>query len=391
MKKLLFVNNNMKIGGVQKSLCNLLIEISGLYDITLLLFDKSGDYLNDIPSNVKVISTKSAFHCLGISQSEAIGGWKLLRGFFVIFSRVFGLPAALKLISLTQRKIIGYDVAISFLHASRSSGFYGGCNEFVLNKVISKEKITFLHCDYTQTGAANDYNNSNYRRFDKIAACSEGCRQKFLEVIPEMTDRCFVVRNCNDFREIAVLSEQEPVCYDKSYLNILTVARLGGEKGIERVIPAIYQCVQKGYNVRYHIVGDGIMRSKLENMVKDLKIEENIFFYGNQANPYRFMKNADLLVLPSYHEAAPMVFDEAICMNLPILATKTTSTDEMILKVNAGWVCENSEDGILKALMGIASDPEALSKAAKQMREATYQFNNNSSVNQFQIMLETSI
>ena len=41
MKKLIIVNNNMKIGGVQKSLTNLLHSIHGRYDITLLLFSKN--------------------------------------------------------------------------------------------------------------------------------------------------------------------------------------------------------------------------------------------------------------------------------------------------------------------------------------------------------------
>ena len=40
MKKILIVNNNMHIGGIQKALLNLLDEIKGKYDVTLLLFCK---------------------------------------------------------------------------------------------------------------------------------------------------------------------------------------------------------------------------------------------------------------------------------------------------------------------------------------------------------------
>ena len=45
MKKILIVNNNMHIGGVQKSLLNLLRSIGDSYDITLLLFFKGGEYM----------------------------------------------------------------------------------------------------------------------------------------------------------------------------------------------------------------------------------------------------------------------------------------------------------------------------------------------------------
>ena len=49
MKKILIVNNNMKIGGVQKSLCNLLWSVYDQYDITLFLFEPIGEYMKDIP------------------------------------------------------------------------------------------------------------------------------------------------------------------------------------------------------------------------------------------------------------------------------------------------------------------------------------------------------
>lgn len=53
MKKLLIVNNNMHIGGVQKSLLNLLGEIHKDYDITLLLFYKGSRLLEEIPDDIK--------------------------------------------------------------------------------------------------------------------------------------------------------------------------------------------------------------------------------------------------------------------------------------------------------------------------------------------------
>ena len=51
MKKIIIVNNNMKVGGIQKSLCNLLWSIHGRYDVTLLLFQAVGDYMNQIPAD----------------------------------------------------------------------------------------------------------------------------------------------------------------------------------------------------------------------------------------------------------------------------------------------------------------------------------------------------
>ena len=43
MERILIVNNNMHIGGVQKALVNLLWNIRDRYDVTLLLFSKEGE------------------------------------------------------------------------------------------------------------------------------------------------------------------------------------------------------------------------------------------------------------------------------------------------------------------------------------------------------------
>ena len=70
MKKILIVNNNLDMGGIQKSLINLLTELNGKYDITLLLFSKSGALLQDLPKNVKVITPNGCYRMLGLTKNE---------------------------------------------------------------------------------------------------------------------------------------------------------------------------------------------------------------------------------------------------------------------------------------------------------------------------------
>ena len=60
------------------------------------------------------------------------------------------------------------------------------------------------------------------------------------------------------------------------------------------------------------------------------------------------MLNADYLFVPSLHEAAPMVFDEANVLGLKIISTNTTSAAEMIDE--DGIICDNSSEGIESVL-----------------------------------------
>jgi hypothetical protein len=70
MKKILIVNNNLKVGGVQKALYNLLWEIEGKYDITLCLFSENGEYADKLPPSVKVVKVRGLYRYLGLSQGE---------------------------------------------------------------------------------------------------------------------------------------------------------------------------------------------------------------------------------------------------------------------------------------------------------------------------------
>lgn len=387
MKKILIVNNNLKVGGVQKSLYNLLWSLEGDYDITLCLFKNIGDYSDKLPKSVKVTEAKGLFRYLGVSQSEVKGLDRIKRAFLAAVSRLFGRKFTLKLLLLGEKTHEdNYDCAISFLHNGKDKSFYGFVQDYVIHRVNAERKIAFLHCDYRNCGANNSYNNELIKRFDKIAACSDGCREAFLSVLPEMESRCVTVKNFHRYEEIRHLSNEQTVEYKNDCVNLLTVARLSHEKGIDRAIKALAKAIENGIAAKLHIVGDGAKRNELEELAKALGLNESVVFYGEQSNPYRFMKNADLLLLTSYHEAAPMVIDEARSLGLPILSTSTTSSQDMILDSECGWVCDNSQGALDESLQAILTNVQSLKNMKEKLLESN--LNNNAATEQIALAID---
>ena len=381
MKKVVFVINNLGTGGVQSSLLNLLAELKGKFHITVLCFDKRlKNSSNVLPPHVELVVPNSPFSYLGMSQGELRGkpAKYLARAFWALLTRFLGRSSTIQLMLPFQKKLGDYDCAISYLHEAPQKSFYGGCNEFVLKKIKAKKKVTWLHCDFELCGANSEASEKIYQQFDEIVACSEGTKRAFLRCMPQFEDKCVAICNCNDYENIRRLAG-DGIPYDKSEFNIVTVARLSKEKGIERAIEAVKRCVKKGYQLHYHIVGSGDQAVYLKKLTEDYGLENVITFYGNQSNPYPYMKNADLFLLPSYHEAAPMVFDEAACLGVPILATETTSTDEMITESGSGFVCENSQDGIADGLIKVLKKPDSLIEIKKALQQR--QFTNQDKIN----------
>ena len=389
MKKILIVINNMKVGGVQKSLCNLLWELNDIdeYEITLLLFSPVGAYIDRLPPKVRCISCESLFRYLGQSQGEMHGVDKVKRGILAGVCRVLSRNLSIKLMLLSQRMLPEtYDYAIAFLHNGSQRTFFGGVQDFVLHRVRATKKITFLHDDYNKCGANHRLNNKIMGQFDVIAACSEGCRCVFADATPQLAHRSVTVRNCNNIIEIRMLAAEDTVVYDKQYINIVCAARFSPRKGVDRAIIATEQMIKEGIPVRLHILGSGVLGTQLKEMVIERGLEKNIVFYGEQSNPYRYIKDADLFLLTSYHEAAPMVIDEAYILGIPTLATRTNSSDEMITERACGGVCENNQQSLNDTLRKILEDSSALHDKKAELCNRV--IDNSKAVQQFRKLVE---
>ena len=386
MKKILIVNNNMKVGGVQKSLYNLLWALSELnqFEITLLLFSRTGAFLDQLPSSVRVLECGGPVKFLGKHQSEFRDNrfMALVRGIFALLSRIFGRAFALKLLFAFQPRFReNFDVAISFLHNGRKEAFYGGVQDYVLNRVSAEHKIAFLHCDYEQCGANHKSNNLMMQCFDKIAACSESCRNLLVSVLPSVSSRCFTVYNCQRFGEIQALAASFSAEYQDALPNVAVVARLTHEKGIERALEALSYCVSNGKPFVLHLIGDGPLSRDLRQLCADLKIDKYVFFHGEQINPYPYILSADLLLIPSYHEAAPMVIDESRALGVPVLSTQTVSADELVAARGAGWVCDNSQKGLNESLLCLLSNFSQVLGRKTEMSKVS--LNNDEALQQF--------
>lgn len=361
MKRILIVNNNMHIGGVQKALLNLLQTLHADYDITLLLFYRGGALLNEVPSDVRVCAADGAFRYFGMTKNDvSTVRDRLLRTFWAGTTRVLGMPFSTRLACLLQKRIQRFDAAISFLHSGAAHPFYGGCNAFVLNCVDAEKKITYLHCDYGQIRAASAHNADLYQRFDEIVACSDGCRRAFLNAHPQLTGKTCVIPNFQNDAAIVRLAKAQPVNLDHGRLNVLTVARFGREKGILRALHAVAALGALRGGLRYYLIGDGLEYAEAQKTITELGLDDTVILLGAMENPYGYMRAADVLLIPSFSEAAPMVIHESALLGTPILTTETSSAVEMVKDTGFGWVCPNTQAGITQGLRRLLDEPQML-------------------------------
>lgn len=72
---------------------------------------------------------------------------------------------------------------------------------------------------------------------------------------------------------------------------------------------------------RLVIIGDGHLRTRMENLARELGIAQRALFMGGVDNPFRILAEASLLVLSSSWEGYPNVLLEALALNVSVVST----------------------------------------------------------------------
>lgn len=119
---------------------------------------------------------------------------------------------------------------------------------------------------------------------------------------------------------------------------ILGIGRLVIQKDFFTLIKA-FKLFNENKNYRLIILGDGELRNKLQEVVINLGIENDVFMPGFVKNPYKFLKKADLFVLSSLYEGLPNVLIEALYCGTKVLSTKCKSGPKEILLNDERFLC----------------------------------------------------
>ncbi len=111
---------------------------------------------------------------------------------------------------------------------------------------------------------------------------------------------------------------------------ILAIGRFTKQKDFPTLLKA-FALVRQQRKVRLLILGDGEERPLLEQLTRNLKIQNDVMMPGFTDNPYAFMKRAALFVLSSVYEGLPNVLIEAIALGCPVVSTDCPSGPREIL------------------------------------------------------------
>jgi colanic acid/amylovoran biosynthesis glycosyltransferase len=137
-------------------------------------------------------------------------------------------------------------------------------------------------------------------------------------------------------------------------------------KGHEYLIRAIHKMRAEHPAIILELVGDGPLRSSLEQLVGKLGLQSSVIFCGALPEPEvkRVLDNAHLFVLPSVtvngaQEGQGLALQEAQACGLPVVATQHGALPEGLLPGTSGFlVPERDPDALCERLSFLVTHPE---------------------------------
>ena len=382
MKKILFVVDELKMGGVSIVLENIFKAFPNV-TFDLLSLHNSGDKCKNL-KNVNVIFGSSIFEACDINFKKIIKQKNcklfLKKVYLILLMKTNLIKYKIK---KERKKILShvYDIEISFKD---------GIGTFFVAYGNSAKKIRWLHSDYSINNPGKNY-KKNYKKaikkYDKIIAISETIANNFNKIY-KLESKTDVIYNIIDIKKSLPTIKQKKENYN---IELVTVGRLVNiPKGYDRVIKTIGRLNDEGLfnNCVFKIVGDGPDKKELENLVESLNLQNKVIFFGESETPWNFLQNGDLFVMSSLYEAFPTTIIESLINHIPVFSVKYSSVYETLNHNNA-IIVENDDESIYCGLKEIINGKYNYKSLKKNLKN--YKYDNKKSINQLKKLLEIEV
>lgn len=356
VKRVLFIINSLRFGGAEHMLLNILQQIDYTkYDVCLIHFVKDGIYVSDIPHQVKIIRPFTK-------------GTRLTNVFYVLLQRLGLLKKWYERRTLSS--IGQYDAIVSYLE-----GFPVLIHSLITER--GKTNISFIHTDLKafpdamQQLGGKDSCHEAYNKMDKLVFVSQTALDSFNEVFSGITGTLTVLPNFIDIQ--GVLKKGNDYEVEKKGFTVTAISRLAPVKGIE-IIPSIAATLKaNGEEVHFYIVGDGSERKQIEELIQSNKVSDSVHLVGYQANPYPYLKIADIYLSTSVSEGMPLTFCEAMVFGKPIVASRTAGA-MYLLDESIGVIVDRNVDSFVDAILRLMNNKEKRQSMGEFAREKSFGF-----------------
>lgn len=370
MKRILFFNDSLVLGGTEILLVDLLSHLATLdCDLTLLLPEPSENniLLNKLPSSVKV----EYLYPAGTSYLEKMIGQNIMIFAPNSFSRMKKIYAK------------DYDLVVCF-----KEGFYARLfSKMKIRKILWIHNILYNHTYEIRSLKERlsvwlnkkqiSTTRKSYDNYNKVICVSDACKQAYIEVlhngIPPVQD-IEILYNAIDLSKVVKKSEEPIAKLAEDHTKFILITRISPEKRTDRLIDAAARLVDEGYKFKVYIVGEGLDSSDMKELIKQRGLEDTITLTGRINNPYPYIRQCDWLLCVSERESFSLTLLESMAIGVPVITTNCGGPADIVDNGKYGLLVDNSGEGVYQGMKAVLDNPDLKEKYSSHLDTAIQRF-----------------
>ena len=235
--------------------------------------------------------------------------------------------------------------------------------------------VTTLHgTDITIVGRDASYTpvvTYSINRSDGVTAVSNFLRQETydafgiqvpIKVIPNFIDTKNFYRLDKEHFKRAICADHQKV--------VVHVSNFRRVKNVVHVVEVFHRILQEGLSAKLLLVGDGPDRSNVEQLTRDLGIQDSVRFLGKQDPVQEILSISDLFLLPSSSEAFGLALLEGMACNVPVVCSDVGGLTELVGDSGAGYLCPLGDiDAFSNACIKILRDDQLHADMSNNARD----------------------
>ena len=371
-KKILIVAHHLTVGGVQKSLMSALKAIDyEKYDVTLYLRKNRLDLLPLVDPNVHVVVNEDTTHYYRKPMSVLLQIRIILCKLMKQKKRVEELERQLvdrireMMMQNEQQNYFEnkhYDVAVSYVQ--------GYTTLFVADYINADKKVVFYQ---VSTDELHEVHEKTLPKYHTIVVEHEDIKALMEKWYPETQGRVEIIENYVDSEIIQLQSKEHTVDTVSGKIKICSCGRFAKVKGFDMAVKAANIMKNKDIEFVWYMVGDGPERTRVEKLIEEYKLQDNVILTGMQTNPYPYIASSEIYVQPSYEEALSLAILEAQILCMPIVTTKTVGGLSMIRDGINGVLVDINETSLAEGVAYLINNAEKRRNLIEELKKIDYE------------------
>ena len=243
-----------------------------------------------------------------------------------------------KLSILNLKKIIkDYNIDIIHAHDYKAS---------TISVFLNTKTISHIHCDYNllwcKKIVALIYSIVQ-KKFERIVVVSKEILEN-ATFKNKITDKAVVLNNVFDSKGII----DKSIEFDTKKYDLIFVGRLISLKQPLLFIDIVSKLKENKSNIKACIIGDGELYQECKNKINTLNLENNIELLGFKNNPFPYVRNSKIAILPSLYEGFGLVAIESMILGTIVLNSGVGGLND-IFKYYPKYICKDIDEYVDKA------------------------------------------